>query len=432
MRANRSIGWGVADQAVSSLTNFGLGLAVARAVTPHDFGRFSVTFSAYLVALGISRAFATDPLIAKYSGSLTTEWRSAVEKSSGTALLVGLVLGALSVALATLLVSFRLPLILLGAALPGLLLQDSYRVGFFASSRPDKAFWNDVVWFAGLLAGVLTLTLFWEPALSGLLFAWGAAGTIAGLTGAFQMRLWPKVRYARHWFVSNRDLGPRYCGEFLLGAGGSQLSIFGVGAVAGLPAAGALRGAQILLGAVNVVFQGIQSTQTPEAVKLANRDINSLNARSKLLSLGLASVAAAWTIAVLVIPDDVGMLLMGSNWHGASSVLLPVGIAMSGAGVVAGAVIGLRGMGAAPYSVRAQAVAAPSTLILIVGGAFIGGARGAAIGMAFAGIFASAVWWKEFRRAIRDRKVSGSRLDRPNRSADRLYEAPNASNSVTE
>ena len=46
-------GWGFADQAVSSLSNFLLGFLVARSVDAAAFGAFSVAYATYLVTVGI-------------------------------------------------------------------------------------------------------------------------------------------------------------------------------------------------------------------------------------------------------------------------------------------------------------------------------------------------------------------------------------------
>ena len=58
----RRLGWGVADQAVSSLTNFGVSIYVARTLGAVQFGAFSLAYVTYAFALNASRGLATDPL----------------------------------------------------------------------------------------------------------------------------------------------------------------------------------------------------------------------------------------------------------------------------------------------------------------------------------------------------------------------------------
>ena len=59
-RSVRSFGWGLADQMLSSVTNFLLGLLVARSVGPGEFGACGLAYATYTLALGAARALASD------------------------------------------------------------------------------------------------------------------------------------------------------------------------------------------------------------------------------------------------------------------------------------------------------------------------------------------------------------------------------------
>ena len=93
-RIAKRAGWGVADQALSSLTNFAVGVFVARELGPAEFGAFSLAFATYLFALNASRGLATDPLSVRFSDVPAASWREAASAATGTAVLVGVVLGA--------------------------------------------------------------------------------------------------------------------------------------------------------------------------------------------------------------------------------------------------------------------------------------------------------------------------------------------------
>ena len=88
------LGWGVADQALSSLTNFAVGIYVARSLGTEEFGAFSLAFATYLIVRNASQGLASDPLVVRYSGAEVTSWRSAVAKSTGVATAIGLITGA--------------------------------------------------------------------------------------------------------------------------------------------------------------------------------------------------------------------------------------------------------------------------------------------------------------------------------------------------
>ena len=66
--AVRRIGWGLADQAVSSLTNFAVSIYVARTLGAEQFGAFSLAYVTYGFALNASRGLSTDPLMVRFSG----------------------------------------------------------------------------------------------------------------------------------------------------------------------------------------------------------------------------------------------------------------------------------------------------------------------------------------------------------------------------
>ena len=67
-------GWGLADQALSSLSNLAVGVVVARSSTVADFGVYALAFGGYTIALNVSRAVSTEPLAVRYSGDRSPEW----------------------------------------------------------------------------------------------------------------------------------------------------------------------------------------------------------------------------------------------------------------------------------------------------------------------------------------------------------------------
>ena len=61
--------WGLADQGMSSLTNFAVTIYVARTLGAVDFGAYSLAYVTYSFALNASRGLATDPLMVRFSGA---------------------------------------------------------------------------------------------------------------------------------------------------------------------------------------------------------------------------------------------------------------------------------------------------------------------------------------------------------------------------
>src|SRR5580692_3696576 len=92
-RAVRRLGWGIADQVISSLTNFAVSIYVVHALGAAQFGAFSLAYVTYAFALNASRGLATDPLMVRFSGTDLVTWRRAITSSTGTAALMGFVTG---------------------------------------------------------------------------------------------------------------------------------------------------------------------------------------------------------------------------------------------------------------------------------------------------------------------------------------------------
>ena len=158
IQAARRLGWGVADQGISSLSNFALGLFVARSFGASKFGAFTLAFITYTVVINAARGLATDPLLVRFSGDLVRRWRRATSAATGTALVVGVAAGVLCIVAGLLLPDPVGPaFVALGIGLPGLALQDSWRFAFFARGRGSSAFINDLFWTVLLVLALVLM-----------------------------------------------------------------------------------------------------------------------------------------------------------------------------------------------------------------------------------------------------------------------------------
>ncbi|MET7437776.1 hypothetical protein ABZS63_08875, partial [Streptomyces sp. NPDC005568] len=250
------LSWGLADQAASSMTNFAVGIYVARSLGLTAFGVFSLAWVTYGVVLNVSRGLATDPLVVRFSGVPHASWREAVARSSGIALGVGTVLGVLSL-VTGLAVGGRVgsAFACLGVVLPGLLLQDAWRFAFFAAGTGRKAFVNDLVWGVALVPAMVVAAR--VGSVGAFVLAWGACAAVAAVYGCFQSGIRPGLTGARDWLRDHRDLGYRYLVENVSNSGASQLRAYGLGAVVGVGAVGVIRGAELLLGPFLALLMGL-------------------------------------------------------------------------------------------------------------------------------------------------------------------------------
>ncbi|MGY0489071.1 hypothetical protein [Streptomyces sp. WG-D5] len=395
------LSWGLADQAASSMSNFAVGIYVARSLGVTAFGVFSLAWVTYGVVLNVSRGLATDPLMVRFSGVDETSWRGAVARSTGTALGVGTALGAASLVVGLALGGQVGPAFAcLGVVLPGLLLQDSWRFAFFAAGAGRKAFLNDVVWCVALVPALLIAAR--VGGVAAFVLAWGGSAAIAAAYGCLQSGIRPRVSRARAWLREQRDLGYRYLVENVSNSGGSQLRAYGLGVIVGVGAVGVVRGAELLLGPFMAVLMGLSLVTVAEAARVLRRAPHRLGAFCLVLGGGQAVAALLWGAALLLVPDRAGAFVLGDVWHASAQLIVPVTLGVAGAGLGTGAAAGLRALGAARRSLRSQLLASALYVGGGLGGAALGGTVGSAWGVAAATLTGSAVWWLHLRSALRE------------------------------
>ena len=391
----RRIGWTVGDQALSSATNFALGLVLVRSVPTESFGIFTLTFASYLVMLGITRAITSEPLLIRFANVDKGLQADAARSVTGVGLVVG-AFGALVFISGSLIFMQGTPqwaFVILGLSLPGLLLQDTWRYVFFTQGRPFQAFLNDLIWAVGLLLLLVLEIVLDVISTPTALLAWGAAGGVAGAFGLVQARLVPRVRSAREWWRRQADLAPRFLGEFGAIIASSQAALFVIGAIAGLAAVGEIRAGQLLLNPLNVLFFSAGPIAIPVLARLASRPSGGELYRATISgALGLGVLAMIWGGVLLAAPDAAGHFILGDAWSAARPLLLPLTLWMVGAGFTLGIMLGLRAVAAARESFRARLLSSPLAAIGGAVGAKVDGGRGAAWGLALASLGQATVW----------------------------------------
>ena len=196
-QTSKRAAWGLTDQAFSSITNFALASIVARTVTAVEFGAFSLVFSVYLLVLGVVRAFATLPMLVRYSASEHEGWSDGARRATGWAIVGGGIAAAVCAGLSLVFRSAAGPLLALGVSLPGLMLQETWRLAFVARGKPAAALVNDIVW-ALVLAPALWLAVQADTSsATAFILAWGLSGTVAGIFGMLQAGFLPHPQGVR-------------------------------------------------------------------------------------------------------------------------------------------------------------------------------------------------------------------------------------------
>jgi len=291
----------------------------------------------------------------------------------------------------------------LGLTLPGLMLQDSWRYSFFALGRGGQAFLNDTVWLVVLIPILVLLRKTGHANVFWFVFAWGAAAAAAAAIGPLQARIAPRLSGAWEWLYRHRDLGPRYMAEGTASSAGGQLFNYGVGVILGLAAVGYVQAATTLMGPFMVVYFGMGLVALPEAARILRRSPRRLPLFCVLLSIGLAFLALAWGVILLVaLPRGLGHLMLGNIWKPTYPLVLPTTIAIIGSCLRTGAGTGLHALAAAQRSLRVMLIVTTASVVLGIAGAAAGGAVWAMAGFAagsWVGVFIS---WRQLRIAMRE------------------------------
>jgi O-antigen/teichoic acid export membrane protein len=396
-------GWNLVDQVISSGTNAVLAVLVARSVSSTDFGGFAVAFTVFSLCIGVTRALAGSPLGVRFAGASPADFRRASAAGAGTALALGYAGGAACVVVGLSLDgALQASLVALGVVLPGLLLQDLWRLVFFAEQRPRAAAANDALWAVLQVGAILWLTAFGVHAVAPLILAWGVSACGAAVLGTYQAKVFPRPREARRWLRDHRGLSRVLAREYLTLQGGHQAAMLVIAAVGSLSAVGALRGAQTLLGPATVLMVGMYSFALPEL----SRRRGTLTADGWMraayaLSAFVTVLGIAWGALFLLLPDRFGAALLGDSWSGTDEVLLAAVVMQVGSTLSIGFSTALHAMDRARVTLVAQSVLSVLLLLGGVGGVLLGGAEGAAWGFAIAQCSVVPAWWALARREAR-------------------------------
>ncbi|MFI7586448.1 hypothetical protein ACIB24_05180 [Spongisporangium articulatum] len=391
--------WTFADQALSSLTNAVLSVVVALLVSSSDFGAFSLALLTFSFVVGLTRAVVAEPFMVRFSAVDPRTRSGGAGRATGAALSVGLVAGAICLAVAALLDgSARTAYLALALSLPGLCVQDVWRHTFFAAGRPAAAALNDAVWTVLQFAALGWLIVVGTESVFAITLAWGASATAAAVLGVTQSGVRPRLGATWHWLRETRDLNVHLGLGFVLNQGAIQVATYAVAAIVGLAGSGALRGAQVLLGPLNLVFAGFGAFVLPLLARrvAAGQPLLKIAVPCSVV-LGLGT--SLWVGILVLLPDSLGEKVLGDSWAGASEVMLPSGLVLVALALCLGASNSLVALSRADLMLRITLVQAPLMLGLGLLGAFGWGAAGAAYGFAAAQATGLVIAWLFFLRA---------------------------------
>jgi O-antigen/teichoic acid export membrane protein len=384
--------WALVGQSANSVGNLLVAVAVARVASPAQFGVFSLVLAVYLLALGASRAAVSTPLLLSTAHAGPAAVQREVEGSVGGSVLIGVGLGLPAVAVGLAMDGLPSTLaVIIGLSLPGLLAQDAVRYAFMARRAARSSALCDVSWLVLQVAVTVGVARSDQHGSAAYAAAWALSGVAAGGAWLAVLGTLPRPTAGWRFLVSHRRLLPNLVGDFAAANALTQLLPYAVAVAAGVAAAGSVRGALVLLGVVNVVVLGITPIAQLEASRLHEDSPHRDDTLFARLVSGLTVLAMAYAILLPSIPDRVGHALLGQTWQTTSTLLLPMAIYLVARAPYAAAQISLLARMRLKTALRLRIATAPWLLILPTAGAFWGDARGAAWGLAAAGVLEGAL-----------------------------------------
>jgi O-antigen/teichoic acid export membrane protein len=248
------MGAAVADQVVSSSSNFLVGVVVGRIGGSVELGNYSIAFFMWLVMIGLNRAALTEPLVI-FTRDLATRHRLR-ETARSQLLFAGALTGvtaAISAALYGAGNDLWTTTLALAVALPALFAQDMWRAIGFGVHRPTTALVNDLV-FIGvqILATVLVVAMGYTTA-PAFIAAWGLGALAGAALGFVQFRVTPPARPGAGQLRSMWGRSRWMTGDFVTVLGIREIQFLLVSLILPRADAGGLRAAESLMGPSTVV-----------------------------------------------------------------------------------------------------------------------------------------------------------------------------------
>lgn len=316
-RTVRRAGLTLADQLVSSASNFLLGVLIARAGGADGLGTFGVAFLVWLGVVGANRALISEPMTVDDVDGHLSEGLSAT-------LVIGV---TAAVALGTVGAGVRLAggasvaLIAVAFWIPALLAQDYCRSMAFRLRRPGYALASDSAFAAVQVAVSFGLYLAGVRSAAAFVVAWGLGAAVGALVGMVLLGIRPA---ARGGIVHLRGLWMRsrwFLAEFGTAFPADQGYLLLLPVLLGTEQFGFYRAGTGLIGPVVVVLIAGGNVGLPESVRRF-RDGGSaaLASYARSLTFVVAVVTVIYCAVVAVFAESLLLVVYGPEFVDAATI----------------------------------------------------------------------------------------------------------------
>ena len=362
--------WALTDQVLSSLTNFGAGIVVARTAGPAGFGSFTLAFGSWVVLRGVTRSMLVQPYTVVASGTAAQDWRDATRATAAASLAAGIIFGIAAIGVGAV-IGIATPtgsaFAVLGVFAAPLALQDFWRFAAFSRSTPRAAAANDGVWAiveAFALAAMVTTNRL-TPATA--IASWGVGALAGALFGFWQFQVRPSLGSTQRGFIRQNAALAGWFGvenaSYMAGYYGAQLLVWvGLG-----PAAlGGLGSALTLMGPALLVASAGEAVVLPIAAREA-RGVHRrpLGRLCNTYSVAFAGFFAIAGMALVWLGPSVFRFVFGEDYVPFTSLLPPIVATAVVSGLASGQIMGLRALGEARGLAALQTVSSVAKIAVI-------------------------------------------------------------------
>jgi O-antigen/teichoic acid export membrane protein len=299
------VGLTTIDQCVSSVSNFAVGVVVARVAGIAGLGAFSLVYAGWLAVAAMHRALITDPMAIE--GDLRKpDARAQASAGFAAEMVLGAVGGVIFAVIGSSFLAageseFGLPFVAVAPWIPFLVAQDYWRWVGFMKAEPGKSLANDIVFDVVQGVGFALLLVFGIHSSVLAIAAWGAGAAAGAGFGLWQFWVRPGWRAGFGRLRLRWGLGKWIAGVNGTAWGAAQSYLVLAGAFLGPAALGGLKAATSLVsGPALVLIQAGGSVGLPEASRGLNEK-GWLGLRRVVRVVAVAGVASMLLVALVVV-----------------------------------------------------------------------------------------------------------------------------------
>jgi hypothetical protein len=288
----------------------------------------------------------------------------------------------------------RLLFVILALTFPLMAAQDFGRYVGISRYNPAYAVWLDGAW---LVLFLVVYAVFRHEHHVSLPWVWGSYCGTAAAVGLYAVRNHLSLRDVRgqvaFWFRSERAVGLRFAGQWLVASSWAYAAIYLFVLVFSVAVIGQFKLAQVVFGPITVMTQGIVTGLVAMAARYFQIDVRKSLRFVLIGGLAPAAVMLAWTAAVYFAPVHGMTKAFGSAWPDARRLVPLTGLAFALQALSMSAIAGLRSIRAAKENLRLAIAMVPVLAGFSLVAGVLWGVQAAIGGMCIGfGIYAITGW----------------------------------------